>query len=120
MRILIVDDEPDILKLNRYILQSMGYEVLEAGNGDEALALFENYHHQFDLVILDLTMPVMDGMMTFEKLREKKPQLKVILITGFDALWDLNTIISQPNVLFLKKPYTVDDLLETIQKFFSS
>lgn len=115
MKVLIIDDEPDILKLNRYILQSMQYEVYEAGNGKEGINLFQTQGNDIDLVILDLTMPVMDGMETFNVLRKLKPDLPIILITGFDDLWDLDQLTSQKNVKFIRKPYQMDDLLSAIE-----
>ena len=114
MKILIVDDEPDILKLNRYIFQTLGYDVIEAGNGEEALKQFELHLKEIELVVLDLTMPVMDGMETFEEIRKRKPGTGVIFITGFDDVWDLDDFIQKKNVRFLRKPYQMNDIVEAV------
>ncbi|GAB4170696.1 MAG: hypothetical protein Kow00108_04840 [Calditrichia bacterium] len=116
MKILIVDDEPDIRKLHRYLLISHQHDVIEAGNGEEAMQIFNEDFSTIDLVVLDLTMPVMDGMQAFEEMRAKKPELKVLLITGFDDLWDLNKIVNQEGVRFLKKPFHVDAFLDAINE----
>ncbi len=117
-KVLIVDDEPDILRLNRYILEAKNYTVIEAGNGKEALALFQHNADEVDLVILDLTMPVMDGLDTFTHINKIKPGVQFLLVTGFDDMWDLDEMIHHENVKILKKPYQIDDLLEVINTLF--
>lgn len=118
-KVLVVDDEPDILRLNRYILESKDFSVLEAGNGQEAVNLFERNADDLELVVLDLTMPVMDGMDTFEHIKKIKPDIKVLLVTGYDDMWDLDSIIEQENIEILKKPYQIDDFMNIIGKIIN-
>lgn len=116
-KVLVVDDEPDILRLNRYILEARDFSVLEAGNGKEAIVLFEKNADELELVVLDLTMPVMDGMDTFKYIKKIKPDIKILLVTGYDDMWDLEELIEQENTEILKKPYQIDDFMQVIGKF---
>ncbi|HPG39339.1 MAG TPA: response regulator [bacterium] len=79
-RILVVDDEPQILHLLRDLLEQNGYQVEEAANGEEALKL--NQKHIFDLVVTDIIMPGKEGIQTIQELRKKNTRLKIIAISG--------------------------------------
>ncbi len=79
-RILVVDDDPQILQLLRELLEQNGYYVEEAGNGEDALEL--NQKQAFDLVITDIVMPGKEGIQTIQELRKKNPHLKIIAISG--------------------------------------
>ncbi|MCK4404387.1 MAG: response regulator, partial [candidate division Zixibacteria bacterium] len=77
--ILWVDDEIDQLKSHIIFLESKGYKVTEASNGDDAVALVGS--RDFDLVLLDEMMPGKDGLATLEEIKEKSPHLPVIMVT---------------------------------------
>lgn len=79
-RILIVDDDPISLKVLRSILQGAGHEVIEAGDGDEALALYRE--NPTDLVITDIFMPGKEGVETVRELKEGFPDARVIAVSG--------------------------------------
>jgi CheY-like chemotaxis protein len=110
-KILLIDDDPGIRQLLTRLLTEEGYIVLSAANGIEALELAGAT--QFDLVLLDLNMPVMDGWETFEKITSKKPLLPFIVITA------------RPNQLFpalasgtgalMEKPLDLPKLINTIR-----
>jgi len=110
-KILLVDDDPAIRQILVRLLQEEGYFVLTAANGGEALALADAT--KFDLVMLDLNMPVKDGWSTFEQLTAKTPTLPIILITA------------RPNQLFpalaagvgalLEKPLDFVKLFDTVR-----
>ncbi len=78
--ILIIDDELAICKLLRQILEKDGYTVLEAANGDQGLALFEQHHP--DLIITDLIMPGKEGLETIREIRKTNTDVKIIAISG--------------------------------------
>lgn len=80
--ILIVDDEVSIRTSTSRLLNRMGVECMAAGNGEEALAMFEAHRTTIDVVILDMGMPVMGGARCFERLRELDPNVRVLIITG--------------------------------------
>ncbi len=81
--ILLVDDEEIIRLASKFLLEDMGYDVLVAGNGKEALDIFREYHQEIDLVIMDMIMPVMDGRESFFKMKETDPDCKVVITSGF-------------------------------------
>ena len=79
--VLVVDDNPDHRKMFRVRLESGGYSVVEANSGREALAAIEK--SRFALMILDLSMPDMDGFDVLRAVRSKRPELKIIVASGF-------------------------------------
>src|SRR5882724_2550869 len=81
--ILVVDDEPMALELLHGVLSDAGYKVAVAQSGFECLDLFRRDTHAFDLILTDLSMPLMDGEETFERLRQMSPTVNVVLMAGF-------------------------------------
>src|SRR5438045_5505198 len=81
--ILVVVDEPMALELLHGVLRDDGYEVAVAQSGFECLDLFRRDTHAFDLILTDLSMPLMDGEETFERLRQMSPTVNVVLMAGF-------------------------------------
>ena len=79
-KILVVDDDPSMVRLISQVLSSKGYEVLESNNGQDALRLL--YSQKPDLVLLDVVMPVMDGWQTCSRIRDISPTIPIILLTG--------------------------------------
>lgn len=82
-RILVVDDEPVQLRTARRILEGIGYSVTTAHSGEEALELFASDPAAFDLIIVDMLMPGMDGLRTVERLRQIKPEQRALLASGY-------------------------------------
>src|SRR4029077_12249794 len=89
--ILVVDDEEMTVGLAKRLLCDAGFNVLTAQSGFECLDVFRRRPHNFDLVLLDLTMPFMDGEETFARLREIRQDVPVVLCTGFIAQEKLET-----------------------------
>jgi two-component system OmpR family response regulator len=85
MKILVVDDDPDIVRLLKYFLEAKGRQVQTASTGAEALELFKR--EPPDLVILDVILPGMDGWTVLQKIRESS-QVPVLMLTGKDAPTD--------------------------------
>ncbi len=114
--ILIVDDEIVILEITREILEESGYKTFTAKNGMEALEVFNNNADIIDLVLLDLTMPVMGGIETMEKLFELNPDQKIVICTGhnFDETSDKNSVIVKAKG-FISKPYNALSLLRKVR-----
>jgi len=79
-KILVVDDEPALVKVLAQVLTKKGYEVLEADNGQEALRLF--FTHKPDMVLLDVVMPGLDGWQTCSRIRDISPTIPIIMLTG--------------------------------------
>ncbi len=112
--VLIVEDQDPVRKMSVLMLKRLGYEVLEASGGAEAVELFRENPDQVRLVITDLTMPGMDGWETLVALRKIRPYIPVILVSGHDEAQAMGRDCpEQPNV-FLHEPYLKGDLESAI------
>ena len=112
--ILVVDDEPGILDIGKQFLQRHGYRVITATNGEEAL---HNYRqHAVDLVILDIGLPGMDGINCLHALISIDRNVKVIISSGYSSDGDKEDALKLGAVSFLKKPYTIHELLRITKK----
>gem|GEM_PF-1028047 len=114
--ILLVDDEPHILAYIGEMIQSLGFVVLPAGNGQEALRIFEKNHRGIDLVILDMCLPVMDGREIFERLQVIDPRVKIIIASGYGLNAESESILAQGPHVLLSKPFTRDELAQALVK----
>jgi DNA-binding response OmpR family regulator len=114
--ILLVDDETQVREAGRRILESAGYKVLMAVNGQHALDTFVAKHGVIDLVILDLSMPLLSGYEALRSLRLFSPQLPIIISTG-RGHEDGKTFLEQTQVeAYLTKPYEVSGLLRVVRQ----
>ncbi len=112
--ILVVDDETAILALAQSTLEAYGYKVLTAASGPSAILTFSREHEQVRLVIMDKSMPFMDGAATINALRKIRPDVKVITTSGHDLHRRTDTDIQLRVADVLEKPFTVEKLLTTI------
>lgn len=108
--ILVVDDEPFILDVTRDILKALGYEVLTARSGQEAVQLYWQDSSRIDLVILDMIMPGMGGADTYDLLRAIKPAVRVILFSGYSIAGEVQQLLDRGCRDFLPKPFSMADL----------
>ncbi|MCI9436653.1 MAG: response regulator [Lachnospiraceae bacterium] len=114
-RILVVDDDKMNLRRTTLILEKH-YEVLLAESGQEALEKLKD--EQIDLVLLDIAMPGMNGIETFERMKEDGLEIPVIFLTASGYEDDVMTAIRMGAVNYLKKPYIPKSLLERVEKEF--
>jgi DNA-binding NtrC family response regulator len=113
--VLVVDDEEAIREAVRDILELVEIQSILAANGREAIELFIQHREQIKAILLDLRMPVMSGMDTYEKLRELDPHVKIILSSGYDEKMSTLDLDGDEALKFLRKPYALDALLACIQ-----
>ncbi len=113
-RILVVDDEDSIRATARLILLDLGYEVELAADGEEAVALVSRDPQRFDLVLLDMIMPNMNGRECFHALRSIRPDVAVILTSGFTREGDLAQLKAAGLRGFVRKPYVTATLSEAV------
>ena len=114
--ILLVDDEEVILKVTREILESLGYLVMSANSGQEALSLFKEKYQEIDLIILDMVMPDLKGSQTYDGLKEVYPQVKVLLSSGYSIDGQAASLIERGCRAFIQKPYTVSELSKKVRE----
>ncbi|MDA0337471.1 MAG: response regulator [bacterium] len=114
--LLIIDDEEIVREPTRRLLERSGYGVRVAANGPTGLEILTGGHPPIDLVLLDLSMPSMSGHEVLAELRRLRPDIKVIIITGYATLDD--EVHGADGIL--QKPFTVVDLLQRINKVLAS
>jgi PAS domain S-box-containing protein len=117
--VLLIDDEPLVRRIARAALDQLGYRVVEAENGVQAVELFSSLHREVSIVILDLTMPVMSGEETLRKLRAIDPSVRVILSSGFSEADAIRHFEGRNLAGFLQKPYTLTRLSERLRAALS-
>ena len=115
-KILLADDEETIRNLGRRMLQAVGFEVIMAADGREAIDKFAADQDGIDLVVLDLTMPHFDGEGCFRELRKLKPGVRVILSSGYNEQDIISRFAGKGLAGFVQKPYTTDELLAKIRE----
>jgi DNA-binding response OmpR family regulator len=97
MKILVVDDEKNILKLYKAELEDEGYNIVTANSGKEALDVFRQENP--DLVTLDIMMPDIDGIQVLRQLKQENPQVPVIMLTAYDYRDDFSVWVSDAYVV---------------------
>ncbi|MFN3396817.1 MAG: response regulator, partial [Thermodesulfovibrionales bacterium] len=113
--ILLVDDEEMIRDVGRSIIESLGYRVITASNGKEAVEIYKDKGKEISLIIMDMVMPVMDGMTAFREIKRINPNAKVIISSGYSA--DKMDILEKEGFAgLINKPYRLSDVAETIRK----
>lgn len=113
--ILIVDDEEFVTLLAERVLTDAGYQVITAKNGFEAIESYKKLGSRIDLVILDFTMPIMDGAEVFKELQALDPKVSVVLSSGFAEQDQLRTMLASGLRGFIPKPYTQAKLLAQVR-----
>jgi PAS domain S-box-containing protein len=113
---LIVDDEKPVLRICVSMVKLCGLTVLTANDGADALSKFRALYDEIDLVIMDLTMPNMDGVTAMRELRRIKPDIKIILSSGFNEQELVERICDQAPAGFIRKPYSLKDLEAEIRR----
>ena len=118
--ILVVDDEPMALELLHGVLSDAGYEVAVAQSGFESLDLFRRDTQAFDLILTDLSMPLMDGEETFERLRQMSPTVNVVLMAGFVDSGRLEKMMNNGLSGFVGKPFAPVEILAVVTSVISA
>ena len=118
--ILLVEDDPIILATTREILELTGYRVIIAEDGLTGLHLFQQHQDEVALVVSDMAMPVMDGEDLFLALQAIRPEIRMILISGF-VLEDRGELLLAKGLMaYIKKPFSIRLLLERIEQALAS
>jgi PAS domain S-box-containing protein len=113
--VLLVEDEESVRELVRDTLESKGYKVLEAGNGDAALKIASSYSGQIDILISDVVMPGLSGRDLAKKLNETHPKLKILYLSGYTEEAIIHQGVLEPGTAFLQKPFTLQTLSRKVR-----
>jgi PAS domain S-box-containing protein len=118
--ILLIDDEKMIIEVGRKMMESLGYLVVTAGKGEEALTLYRKRYDHIDLIILDMIMPYMGGKDVFNRIREINPKAKVLLSSGYSLNGQAQEIMAQGCNGFIQKPFDTIELSRKIREILDS
>jgi len=118
--VLLVDDETMVLEVGEKYLRKLGYNVQAASSGSEAIKIYDKNKDGIDLVILDMVMPGMGGEETFDRLRQKNPDVKVLLSSGYSINGKAAEILKRGCNDFIQKPFKLIDLSHKIRSILDS
>ncbi len=112
--LLVVDDDATVRTVTARALQACGFTVLLAADGAEGIEVFRAHQREIVLILLDLTMPGLDGEATFLQIRAASPDARVILMTGYSEEEELQRFAGRGLAGFVQKPYRVSELREAV------
>ncbi|MGD8252345.1 MAG: PAS domain S-box protein [Desulfobacterales bacterium] len=112
--IMVVDDEPVVLKVTARLLKHIGYTVLEADSGRDAVRIYKRHRESIDLVILDMIMPDIGGGEVFDRLRDINPEVKALLASGYTLDGQASRILRRGCNGFIQKPFSMGQLSQKI------
>jgi PAS domain S-box-containing protein len=114
--ILLIDDDPHVRRVAGEMLARLGLQVLTGAHGQEGLEIFQEKEEEIDCVLLDLTMPGMGGEEAFQEMRRLRPDVRVVLSSGYDEQDATQQFTGQGLAGFIQKPYTVAKLQEVLNR----
>lgn len=117
--VLVVDDEDTVRDVSCLMVQMLGLNPVAAGDGLRAVEIFDQCADEIDCVLLDLSMPGMDGLATLEALRERRPDVRVILSSGYDEPDIVHRLPGRGLVGFIQKPYSRRELAEMLDRVYA-
>jgi len=113
---LLVDDEDVVLDVGQDLLEAIGYRVLIARDGKEAIEVYEKNRDDIDIVVLDMVMPNMGGGEAYDRMRKINPDIKVLLSSGYSIDGEATEILERGCDAFIQKPFKMKDLSQAIRK----
>ena len=118
--VLLVDDEEIVIGVGRQMLEKLGFSVLTAENGKEALDVYKNNQNDIDFIVLDMIMPDMGAAETYDELQSINPAIKVLLSSGYGAGRRTSELLSRGCRGFIQKPFNMQSLSEKIEEIINS
>jgi CheY-like chemotaxis protein len=116
--VLVVDDEETVRTVTARILETLGFAVVLACDGREGLETYRREPSRFTIVLLDLTMPHMDGEETFRQLRHLNPGVRVVLMSGFNQQEAVSRFTGKGLAGFVQKPFEVGSIMTAVREAF--
>jgi PAS domain S-box-containing protein len=118
--ILLAEDDPFVRNLSRQVLETSGYTVFAAENGEEAIRLFDEHADEIDLALLDVIMPKLGGKAVYEHIQNTCPKTRVLFASGYNSDISQNGFMPDENMQLIQKPYHWSVMLETIRTLLDS
>ncbi|MGE5892760.1 MAG: PAS domain-containing protein, partial [bacterium] len=118
--ILLGEDEKEVRMVTKAVLEESGYTVIDASDGEETLSRFREHEKTIDLLILDVVMPKINGKEVYERVKQMRPDLKVLFVSGYtDSIIDKKGILDA-GLHFLSKPVSPNDLLKKVREILDN
>ena len=114
--VLLVDDEQLVIDVAGEMLEYLGYNVIFALTGSEAVDVYQKYKSKIDIIILDIIMPDMGGGDVFEKLKELAPEIKVLLSSGYSIDGEATQLLQRGCSGFIQKPFDLTELSRKVRE----
>jgi two-component system, cell cycle sensor histidine kinase and response regulator CckA len=114
--ILVIDDQPTVRRMAHRLLSEWGFRVFEAESGEEAMEVLETAHAGVQLVIVDIVMPLLDGVQVTLRIQERWPEQRVLYMSAHPAEVLSRYGLAELDVPFLAKPFTRDELLNKVRE----
>jgi len=114
--VLFVDDEAMIIEVTEELFKELGYKVLIARGGKEAIEIYEENKERIDIVILDMIMPDMSGGVTYDRMKEIDPDIKVLLSSGYSINGQATEILDRGCNGFIQKPFKMKELSQKLRE----
>jgi len=118
--VLVIDDEEAVREAVSDILEFEGVHVLTAVDGTTGIDLYKAHSQEVNLVLLDLSMPGLNGAATFQALRQIDPAVRVVLSSGYDEAEATRQFVGQELAGFLQKPYNMRHLVKKVKEYLAS
>jgi PAS domain S-box-containing protein len=119
-QVLVVDDEAAVRNICASFVRHFGFQAIIAANGEEALGIFKTHADDIGCVLLDLTMPAMDGISALREMKRVRPDIPVILCTGYDAQEARQRFVDEGLAGFIHKPYGLQDLKTELDRVLTT
>jgi PAS domain S-box-containing protein len=119
-QILLVDDEEGPIQVEKLMLKELGYRVMTAASGREAIDIYTEHADAVDLIALDMIMPEMNGRATYEELKKINPDVRVLLVSGYSLNKQVEEMLELGCNGFIQKPFDIIELSQTLRDVFDS
>jgi CheY-like chemotaxis protein len=113
---LLVEDEPAVREVAAQFLRNCGYKVVVATHGLEAVELVRDHNVAFDLLVTDVVLPAMNGRQLYDQLRESRPGLRVVFMSGYTDDLIAHHGVLEPGVSFVEKPFNQETLARKVRE----
>ncbi len=114
--ILLAEDDEMVRRLTKAVLERAGYTVLTASNGEETLAVFDEHAAAIDLLLLDVMMPRLGGRATYERIRQQRPDVRVLFASGYSMNAIHTDFVLDEGLHLIQKPARRNDLLRKVRE----
>lgn len=118
--LLVAEDNPEVLNLNRTVLETFGYKIIEAVDGEDAVKQFIEHQQDIDMIVMDVVMPKMNGQQAYEEIAKIRPDVKVLFMSGYTPDIVQEKGITTDGLNFVHKPVTPMQMLKKIRELLDS